>query len=306
MDHITVLGSINLDRTIRTSRMPKAGETIHTKEIFSAGGGKGANQAVAASRMNIETSFIGAIGDDEAGKLMHELLSEENINLDAVQTLTGIATGQAFVIVDDAGENRILVHGGANMALEPNDIQLASDVIKNSDCIICQFETPMDVIEEAFRIARDNHVMTILNPAPATQDVPKTLLELTDVIIPNETETAILTGIQIQNEDDMLKAAEYFHHLGIQTVLITLGSQGTYYHLANGQSNIIPAFKVEARDTTAAGDTFIGAFASALKPDLSNIEEAIRFGNKASSITVQRFGAQPSIPYKHELDKENE
>lgn len=306
MKRITVLGSINLDRTIRTSRAPEAGETIHTREIFSAGGGKGANQAVAASRMNAETAFIGAIGDDEAGKLMHELLSEEKIQLSAVKTLPGVATGQAFVIVDDAGENRILVHGGANMALKPEDIQMVADVIKESDCIIAQFETPMDVIEEAFKIARQHQVMTILNPAPATKGVPSHLLELTDVIIPNETETTILTGVSLNDENDLSKAAHYFHNLGIKTVLITLGSKGTYYHLANGQSNVIPAFKVEARDTTAAGDTFIGAFASALKPDLSNIEEAIRFGNKASSITVQRFGAQPSIPYRNELKEDEE
>lgn len=302
MNKVTVLGSINLDRTIRTSRMPQGGETIHTKEIFSAGGGKGANQAVAAQRLNANTYFIGAVGEDKDGQLMLDLLSDEGIGLKAVQTLTGVATGQAFVIVDDEGENRILVHGGANMALTPELIQASEALIKESDCLISQFEVPLPVIEAAFKVARENDVLTILNPAPALNEVPKSLLKLTDIIIPNETETEILTGIAIQSEEDMHQAADYFHNLGIRTVIITLGSKGAFYDIENGNSGIVPAFKVEAKDTTAAGDTFIGAFASALNKDMSNIEDAIRFGNKASSIAVQRFGAQPSIPFYEEMD----
>lgn len=302
MNKVTVLGSINLDRTIRTSRMPQGGETIHTKEIFSAGGGKGANQAVAAQRLNANTYFIGAVGEDKDGQLMLDLLSDEGIGLEAVQTLTGVATGQAFVIVDDEGENRILVHGGANMALTPELIQASEALIKESDCLISQFEVPLPVIEAAFKVARDNDVLTILNPAPALNEVPESLLKLTDIIIPNETETEILTGIAIRSGEDMHQAADYFHSLGIRTVIITLGSKGAFYDIENGASGIVPAFKVEAKDTTAAGDTFIGAFASALNKDMSNIEDAIRFGNKASSIAVQRFGAQPSIPFYEEMD----
>lgn len=302
MKNVTVLGSINLDRTIRTSRMPQGGETIHTREIFSAGGGKGANQAVAAQRLAAKTSFIGAIGDDEAGSLMKELLTEEGIDLTGVTELEGIATGQAFVIVDDEGENRILVHGGANMSLAPRDIDQYADIIKTSDCLISQFETPLKVTEEAFKIARESNVLTILNPAPAKEQVPVSLLKLTDIIIPNETEAELLTGIKIESQEDMEDAAQYFHDLGIKTVLITLGSQGTFYS-TTGKEGIVPAFKVEAKDTTAAGDTFIGAFVSALNKDESNLEEAIRFGNKASSLTVQRFGAQPSIPFIEELEE---
>lgn len=138
---------------------------------------------------------------------------------------------------------------------------------------------------------------TILNPAPALEDVPEELLRVTDMIIPNETETEILTGIQVSDESSLKAAAEHLHQLGIEAVIITIGSKGAFYDV-QGRSGIVPAFKVNAVDTTAAGDTFIGAMSSVLEKDFSNLEEAIKYGNKASSVTVQRFGAQPSIPYK--------
>lgn len=305
MKKVTVVGSINLDYTIRTPRMPQGGETIHTHEVFSAGGGKGANQAVAAARLGADTSFVGATGADEAGHMMRELMEEDHIDLTSVMTLEDTVTGQAFVIVDDNGENRILVHGGANMALQPEMMQRAKETFTQSDIVIGQFEIAMDALMEAFRIAKEAGVMTLLNPAPAIPEVPSELLQLTDIIVPNETETEILTGITVKTEQDMEKAAQCFHNQGIRVVLITLGATGTYYSM-DGQSGIIPAFKVDAKDTTAAGDTFIGSFASHLNASLDNIEDAIRFGNKASSIAVQRFGAQPSIPYLEEVTKEDD
>lgn len=303
MKNITVVGSINLDHTIRTPRMPQGGETIHTHEVFSAGGGKGANQAVAAKRLGATTSFIGAVGNDDAGKIMLELMNEEHIHTETITTLKDEVTGQAFVIVDDAGENRILVHGGANMALTTEHISTAESVIQHSEVIIGQLEIAMEPLIESFKLARQYGVMTILNPAPAQTTISEELLKLTDIIIPNETETEILTGITLTDENDMAQAAQILHQKGIRVVLITIGEKGTYYSM-DGQEGIIPAFKVDACDTTAAGDTFIGAFSSCLRSDLSNIEEAICFGNKASSITVQRYGAQPSIPYINEIESE--
>ena len=290
MNTITVIGSINLDRTIRVKQMPKPGETMHTKEIFSAGGGKGANQAVAAKRSEAVTNFIGAIGNDEAGEMMHELLSEEGIELAGVQTLEKQATGQAYIIVDDQGENSIMIHSGANNAFTPKQVQAHTDLIKASDFIIAQFESTLESTVEAFTIAREAGVKTILNPAPALENVPEELLKVTDMIIPNETETEILTGIKVTDEASLKAAADHLHQLGIEAVIITIGS------------GIVPAFKVNAVDTTAAGDTFIGAMSSILAKDFSNLEQAIEYGNKASSLTVQRFGAQPSIPYKNELN----
>ncbi len=301
MNTITVIGSINLDRTIRVKQMPKPGETMHTKEIFSAGGGKGANQAVAAKRSEAATNFIGAIGNDEAGEMMRELLSEEGIELSGVQTLEKQATGQAYIIVDDQGENSIMIHSGANNAFTPEQVKAHADVIKASDFVVAQFESTLESTIEAFSIAREAGVKTILNPAPALEQVPEELLKVTDMIIPNETETEILTGIKVTDEASLKAAADHLHQLGIEAVIITIGSKGAFYDV-QGRNGIVPAFKVNAVDTTAAGDTFIGAMSSVLEKDFSNLEEAIKYGNKASSITVQRFGAQPSIPYKNELN----
>lgn len=301
MNTITVIGSINLDRTIRVKQMPKPGETMHTKEIFSAGGGKGANQAVAAKRSEAATNFIGAIGNDEAGEMMRELLSEEGIELSGVQTIEKQATGQAYIIVDDQGENSIMIHSGANNAFTPEQVQAHADVIKGSDFVVAQFESTLESTIEAFSIARGAGVKTILNPAPALEQVPEELLKVTDMIIPNETETEILTGIKVTDEASLKAAADHLHQLGIEAVIITIGSKGAFYDV-QGRNGIVPAFKVNAVDTTAAGDTFIGAMSSVLEKDFSNLEEAIKYGNKASSVTVQRFGAQPSIPYKNELN----
>ena len=302
MNKVTVIGSINLDRTIRVARMAKPGETLHTKEIFTAGGGKGANQAIAAQRLGADTSFIGAVGEDrEVSQTMLELLHEDGINCQGIATLSNHKTGQAFVIVDDESENLIYVHGGANMAFKPEHVDQNRDLITQSDFVVAQFETPIDCTTEAFKIARQNGVVTILNPAPAIDQIPEELLKVTDMIVPNETETEVITGIKITDQASMINAAEKFHALGIKAVLITLGSQGTFYSYA-GKIAIIPALKVNAVDTTAAGDTFIGALSSVLNKDFSNLEDAIKFSNKASSITVQRFGAQPSIPYLKEME----
>lgn len=302
MNKVTVIGSINLDWTIRVARMAKPGETLHTKEIFTAGGGKGANQAIAAQRLGADTSFIGAVGEDrEVSQTMLELLHEDGINCQGIVTLSNHKTGQAFVIVDDDSENLIYVHGGANMAFKPEHVDQNRDLIIQRDFVVAQFETPIDCTTEAFKIARQNGVVTILNPAPAIDQIPKELLKVTDMIVPNETETEVITGIKITDQVSMVNAAEKFHALGIKAVLITLGSQGTFYSYA-GKTAIIPALKVNAVDTTAAGDTFIGALSSVLNKDFSNLEDAIKFSNKASSITVQRFGAQPSIPYLKEME----
>ena len=301
MNKVTVIGSINLDRTIRVKEMAKPGETIHASEVFSAGGGKGANQAVAAKRSGAKTAFIGAVGNDDAGKTMRELLGYEEIQLNGIAELDKVATGQAYIVVDEKGENSIMIHAGANGKITPEHVVEHADLIKESDFVIAQFESDLASTIKAFEVAHQAGVKTILNPAPAMRTVPEELLKTTDVIAPNETETEILTGIKVVDEESMRKAAAKLHALGIKVVLITIGSKGSFYSM-DGQSGIVPAFKVKAVDTTAAGDTFIGALSTVLKPDFSNLVEAITYGNKASSLTVQRFGAQPSIPYKHELN----
>jgi len=300
MNHVTVIGSINLDTTLRVKNMPKPGETIHAIEHFTAGGGKGANQAVASKRSGAKTSFIGAVGNDAAGQVMFDLLEGEGIDVSSVKTIQNESTGQAFITVDESGENSIMIYAGANNLVDESLVAECSDSIMTSHFLIAQFESAISGTIEAFRRAKEANVKTILNPAPAVKAISKELLSLTDVIIPNETETELITGIKLTDDESIKLAAEKLHDLGVELVIITLGSRGAYYDFGT-QSGFVSAYKVKAVDTTAAGDTFIGALASKLKKDFSNIEEAIDYGNKASSITVQRFGAKPSIPFEEDI-----
>ncbi|HIW88827.1 MAG TPA: ribokinase [Candidatus Ligilactobacillus excrementipullorum] len=300
MNKVTVVGSINLDTNLRVKRMVKPGETIHAKEHYSAGGGKGANQAVAAARAGAQTTFIGAVGNDAPGKQMLELLKNEGINLTGIATLANESTGQAFITVDDEGENAITIYAGANFGFGPAEIEAQSDLITGSDFVIAQFETPIPATTKAFEIAQAAGVKTILNPAPGEDQISADLLKVTDMITPNETEAETITGIRVVDEASAKKAADRLHEMGVAVVIITIGAKGAFYDY-EGTSELVPAFKVKAVDTTAAGDTFIGAMSSVLKPDFTNLKDAILFGNKASSMTVQRYGAQPSIPYKKEI-----
>lgn len=300
MNTITVIGSINLDTTLQMPVAPKAGETLHSIGHFNAGGGKGANQAVAAKRAGAETHFIGAVGDDSTSQYVLNLLKADRIHTEAIETVPNVVTGQAFIIVEDNGENRIILSSGANNHISLENVDNHEDTIKKSQFIIAQLESNIDATIEAFKIAKKHNVKTILNPAPALSKLPKELLMLTDIIVPNETETEIITGILPTDDKTFDEASRYLHDLGIETVIITLGCKGAFYS-CKGQSGIVKAFKVNAIDTTAAGDTFIGSFSSILKKDLSNLKEAILFGNKASSLTVQKLGAQPSIPTLKEI-----
>ncbi|WEV38400.1 ribokinase [Lactobacillus sp. ESL0680] len=302
MNKVTVIGSINLDTNLRVERMVKPGETIHAKEHYSAAGGKGANQAVAAARSGCATRFIGAVGADAPGTEMLNLLKEEGIDVSGIATIENESTGQAFISIDDEGQNSITIYAGANYAFGSDDIAQKSALISDSDFVIAQFETPIAATIKGFEIARAHGIKTILNPAPAMTEIPRELLQLTDMIAPNETEAETITGVHVTDELSAKQAAAKLHDLGIAAVIITIGSKGAFYDF-NGQSELVPAFKVKAVDTTAAGDTFIGAMSSLLKPDFSNLREAIVFANKASSLTVQRYGAQPSIPYKKEIDQ---
>lgn len=301
MTKVSVLGSINLDTTLHINHIPLPGETLHVSEKSSAAGGKGANQAVASQRGGASVSFIGAVGTDDGGKFMLDTMKKEGINLDQVKVLSDADTGAATILLDEKGQNSILVDAGANAKVTPAQIQEAAETIKNSDYIIAQFETPIDSTIEAFKIAKENGVTTILNPAPASE-VSDELLSVTDIIAPNETESASITGIEVDTKENMLKTAEYFRNKGVKMTLITLGERGVFY-CDDKQNGVVPAHTVKAVDTTGAGDTFIGAMSAVLKPDMSNIDAAIDYGQKASSITVQRLGAMPSIPTKAEVEE---
>lgn len=299
---VVVLGSLNVDRILQMDRVPEPGETLALNNQDMAGGGKGANQAIAAARSGAQTSFIGRVGADENGKFMLQQLVNSGVTTDLVAVDEDAGTGQAFVMVEKSGENRILIYGGANAQLSATDVKKAQTQIAAADLMVAQLETPVETTQFAFQMAKELGVKTILNPAPAVAKLPAELLKNTDVITPNETEVEILTGITVTDEAAMLKAAQRLHDLGVATVIITLGSKGVFYD-DGAQHGIVPAFKVQAVDTTAAGDTFLGALSSELNPDLSNLKTAIEYGNKASSLAVQKMGAQPSIPTRKDILK---
>lgn len=296
---VVVLGSLNVDTTLHIAQMPKPGETISAKSKTNSAGGKGANQAVAAARSHAQTSFIGQVGRDSAGDFMIAALKKDGINTDHVTVTDQSGTGSAVILLDEAGQNSIMVYGGANQAMQTDVISKSETLIADADVLISEFETPQEVTYAAFKLAKQHGVMTILNPAPAATIKPG-LLSVTDLIVPNETESATLTGITVTDTASMDDNAAKFAAMGIQNVIITVGDRGAYYHTAKA-SGFVPAFKVHAKDTTAAGDTFIGAFSAKVNPDFSNIENALIYAQQASSITVQRMGALPSIPTTEEI-----
>lgn len=291
---VVVLGSINVDTTYHVERFPQPGETISAKSKSSAPGGKGANQAVAAVRSGAQTSFVGAVGSDNEGSYMLEALKENNIDVHHIMVDKYHGTGTAAITLDANGQNDIMIYGGANQAMTTDVLAGIEDVLDGANFLISQFETPQEVTLAAFKLAKEHGVTTILNPAPAHDIIPE-LLSYTDVIAPNESECALLTGIEVADEESMLKSAEYFQKRGVTHLLITLGSRGVFYATPKAHG-LVPAFKVKAVDTTAAGDTFIGALSSQLKDDLSNVADALVYAQRASSLTVQQMGAMPSIP----------
>ncbi|MFL1696255.1 ribokinase [Weissella kandleri] len=299
---ITVLGSTNVDKVVSVPRFATSGETLHTpNHQVEAMGGKGLNQGVAVARSGVKTNMITKVGKELD---LSKNMNVENLSTEHVMLSESEETGQAYITVsEETGDNIIHIYGGANADMTAADVRGHADAIAESDFVIAQLETPMETVIEGFKIARENGVKTILNPAPMPEvgGLPAELLSLTDIIAPNEHETFILTGIEVTDEHSMLHNAAYYFERGIDTVIITIGSEGSFYMRDNGEEGIVPAFKVKAVDTTAAGDTFIGATATRLNKNLDNLAEAMRYGSAASSLTVSRAGAQPSIPTEAEV-----
>ncbi|UAX41360.1 ribokinase [Pasteurella canis] len=298
MKKLTVLGSVNADHVISVPHFAKPGETLTGSNYHIAYGGKGANQAVAAARLGANIDFIACIGDDDIGQAMKKAFAQDGMNTDAVVEIKNKMTGIAMIQVSASGENSIVISAGANAYLNEDIIDTFADKIIQADALLMQLETPLSAVISAAKLAKSSHTQVILNPAPA-QALPDELLTLLDMITPNETETEILTGVKVVDEQSAQQAAQVFHQKGIKTVLITLGSKGVYVSQQGQTSEIVAGFRVEAKDTTAAGDTFNGALMTALLED-KPLTEAIRFAHAAAAISVTRQGAQPSIPTREE------
>ena len=296
---ILVVGSSNTDMVIKAAHLPRPGETILGGTFFMNPGGKGANQAVAIARLGGPVTFICKTGSDIFGHQSQQLFEEEGINTSSVFSDSGNPSGVALITVDEKAENCIVVASGANANLLPSDLEKAEEAIERADLVLMQLEVPMETVCFVADIAWQKGKKVILNPAPA-HPLPADLLRHLYLITPNETEAEMITGVKITDESSAGEAARALSGMGVQHVIITLGSKGALIY-SNGKAEMVPALKVEAVDTTAAGDVFNGALTVALSEGRS-LKEAARFACKASAISVTRVGAQSSAPYRNEVD----
>jgi len=298
--HVVVVGSLNMDLVVRAPRIPAPGETLLGGEFHTVPGGKGANQAVAAARLGARVSMVGRLGADDFATQLLANLEADGIDHSAVIQDASTTTGVALIVVADDGQNSIVVASGANMQVTPGDVDAAAETIAAADVLLLQLEVPLDAVQRAAEIAHEHGVPVVLNPAPA-RDLPAGLLARVDVLIPNESETALLTGLPVDSETELEAAARALLDRGISTAILTLGARGAM--LATGSEvEIIPTFKVQPVDTTAAGDAFVAGFSVALaegKP----VAEAVRWGNAAGALAATRLGAQTSLPRRAELEQ---
>lgn len=299
MKKILVIGSLNMDTVVETPYMPKSGETLTGRSVTLVPGGKGANQAYAAGKLGGCVSMVGAVADDSFGTMLKDNLSSVGVDTSGITTVPGATTGQAFITVDDSGANSIILITGTNGMVSKEMIDRHKDLIASSDIVMMQLEIDWEVVAYAKDLAVSLGKLVIVDPAPALSNLPDSFWQGIDYIKPNETELEILTGNSISSREALEAAAGQMLAKGVKNVMVSLGGDGCLLVNRDG-SCFYPANKVKAVDTTAAGDCFTASFAVALSKGQS-VAEAIRFGQKASSIAVTRKGAQTSIPTLEEV-----
>lgn len=296
---IAVVGSLNMDLVVRTARLPQPGETVRGHDFQTAPGGKGANQAVAAARLArppVTVALIGCVGDDAFGAALRGSVGAAGVATKAIRTVPG-ATGVALIGVEAGGQNSIIIAPGANAALSPADIEAEAATLRGAGTLLLQLESPLATVTRAAGIAAGAGARVILNPAPALNgSLPTDLLRYVNILVPNETEAAALTGAGAPRA-----AAEALRGWGIPTVIVTLGEQGALVATEEGIEQI-PSFAISPVDTTAAGDAFVGALAVALAEG-QPLAAAVRFASGAGALAATRPGAQPSLPIRADLDR---
>jgi ribokinase len=292
---VLVIGSANVDLTVALERLPEQGETVTEGTLLVARGGKGANQAVAARRLGAEVRLIGCVGDDPSGREVRAALAEEGIGLAGVSATADAATGTALILVDRAGRNQIGVAPGANRALTIAQVAARADDFAWADVVVASCEIPLDCVTAALALARRHEAVTILNPAPVPR-APLDRLDLVDYLTPNAGEAVRLSGVRGDEA-----AADALVARGAGTVIVTLGEAGA---LCRGRAGAhrVPGVRVDAVDTTAAGDAFNGALAVALA-ERRPLREALAFANAAAALACTKRGAQPSLPTRAEVDR---
>jgi len=298
MADILVIGSLNADLVVRAPRFPAPGETIQGEDLATIPGGKGANQAVAAARLGAQVAMIGRVGSDAFGSMLIENLRQNRVDASRVLPDENAATGTAIIVVNADGQNSIVLSPGANGKITPADIKPAS--IPPATLLLLQFEIPLETVVYAARLAKEKGLRVLLNPAPA-RPVPEELLGLCDLLLPNETELALLTGEPVGDLASAEAAARRLVRRGARNVIVTLGENGAL--LVNEErTKHIPSFKVAVVDTTAAGDAFVGGLAVGLL-DGRTLEDAVQYGCACGALAVTKFGAQPSLPTSEDVAK---
>ncbi len=298
---IIVFGSINMDLVVKTPRLPIAGETLRGQDFFTAPGGKGANQAVAVARLGISTQMVGRVGGDSFGIELVNSLQASGVQTDDVLVDGDVSSGVALIAVDVNGENQIIIVPGANGRVNETDVSRLVNILPKATALLLQLEIPIDAVLSAAKAAHKAGVTVILDPAPATTDLPSELYPLIDIITPNEVEASQLVGFSVDGEDSAMLAAQKLRDRGVKNAIIKLGAQGVVWATATEMS-FVPAFPIQAVDTVAAGDAFNGGLAAGLASSLPFLE-AVVWGSAAGAMAAMKSGAQPSLPYREEFEK---
>jgi ribokinase len=301
MSKVVVVGSYVVDLMSRTPHLPKPGETVLGGPFKMGPGGKGGNQATAAARCGSEVTFVTKLGDDLFGREALAHFSEEKVNTQFMKVDPNQATGAALIAVDDHSENSIVVALGACGTITMEEVLAAEETFKEADMVLVQLETSIEAVVTTVRQAKKWGVPVILNPAPY-QEFPREILADISCITPNETEAFELSGVEVTDEASALIAAKKINEMGVSTVIITLGSKGAFLYTGGESGELVPSFKVQAVDTTGAGDAFNGGFAHALSNGYS-VREAMSFANAVAALSVTKIGTAPAMPYLKDVEE---
>ena len=304
MPVIAVVGSLNMDLVVRAPRQPLLGETLMGHSFGTTGGGKGSNQALACARLGAVSYMIGCVGDDDFGRRLHSTLTEAKVHCDCLEVSKGAGTGVAVVTVTDKGDNTIVVVGGANSLLDGDSIQRAAETFKKADAVLFQLEVPLSAVATGLKLARASGCRTVLTPAPA-QELPSSIWPCVDYLVLNETELAFYASVKdgksgVTTTEQATAAAERLLKLGAKGVIVTHGAKGGLV-VTKQKSFAYSPFEVAAVDSTGAGDSFCAALIVSLSEG-NSLEQSVRFASAAGALACTRFGAHPSLPWRHEVE----
>ncbi len=297
-DGVLVVGSANMDLVVTTTRFPSPGETLLGEHFNMFPGGKGANQAVSSAKLNVRTFFLGKLGNDNFSAQLRQSMVQEGVDISLLKIDDKTHTGTAFIIIDDSGQNEIIVISGSNMSLTPDDVLRHSDKFNEVKVVLTQLEIPIETVYQTIRLAKESDAIVILNPAPARQ-LSDEIYPMIDYLTPNENEIEYLSGVKITDNDSVVEASKVLLKRGIKNIIVTLGDKGAILVTENCTTEF-SVEKVNVVDTTAAGDAFNGALAYSLNVGKS-INESIIFANKVASIAVTQLGAQTSMPTLNQI-----